>query len=123
MPVSRAALLVPVLLLPLSGCGEYDPPVQADHASEHYKTDLEACRKSSSHAVYLKNAREFYVILGKLEAVLVERGDYTEQRRKRMAQYLYKELRGMYRFDRPHGRQLLAKLFDLDPHERRTIPA
>jgi hypothetical protein len=56
MPVSRAALLVPVLLLPLSGCGEYDPPVQADHASEHYKTDLEACRKSSSHAVYLKNA-------------------------------------------------------------------
>jgi hypothetical protein len=50
-------LLLPALLLGLSRCDGYDPPVQADHASEHYKSDLEACRTSSSHAVYLRNAR------------------------------------------------------------------
>jgi predicted small lipoprotein YifL len=51
----RTTLVVPVLLS-LTGCGDYDPPVQGDHASEKYKSDLEACRTTSSHAVYLKNA-------------------------------------------------------------------
>ena len=50
-------LLLAASLPGLSGCGGYDPPVQADHASQHYKSDLEACRTSSSHAVYLRNAR------------------------------------------------------------------
>jgi hypothetical protein len=54
--LSLRSLVVATLLLGLSGCGSYDPPVQGDHASENYKTNLEACRKSSSHAVYLKNA-------------------------------------------------------------------
>ena len=55
MPSFCHLLIVPVLL-GLSGCGPYDPPFQGDHASEKYKSDLEACRTSSSHAVYLKNA-------------------------------------------------------------------
>jgi hypothetical protein len=56
MPSFRALVIVPALLLGLAGCGSYDPPVQGDRTSEHYKSDLEACRTSSSHAVYLKNA-------------------------------------------------------------------
>jgi hypothetical protein len=35
------------LLCLLSACGGYDPPVQADHDSAKYKTDLEACRASA----------------------------------------------------------------------------
>ena len=49
-------LMLAAALLGLSRCGDYDPPVRADHASDQYKSDLEACRKSSSHAVYLRNA-------------------------------------------------------------------
>jgi hypothetical protein len=56
MPPRRTYLIVPALLLGLSGCGAYDPPVAGDHASDKYKSDLEACRTSSHHAVYLKNA-------------------------------------------------------------------
>ena len=52
----RVSLIVPVLVFGLSGCGAYDPPVTADHASEKYKTDIAVCRTSSAHAVYLKNA-------------------------------------------------------------------
>jgi hypothetical protein len=56
MVSSRAALVIPALLLSVSGCASYDPPVRGDHLSDHYKADLEACRTSSSHAVYLRNA-------------------------------------------------------------------
>ncbi|HEX2943417.1 MAG TPA: hypothetical protein VHO91_20355 [Rhodopila sp.] len=52
----RAVFLLSVLLPVISGCAAYDPPVQGDHASAKYKTDLEACRKQVGHAVYLKNA-------------------------------------------------------------------
>ena len=45
------------VMLGVAGCSAYDPPVQGDHASANYKTDLEACRQTSSHAVYLRNAR------------------------------------------------------------------
>jgi hypothetical protein len=47
---------VSVLLFGLSGCAAYDPPLQGDHASDKYKTDLEACRTTSREAVRLKNA-------------------------------------------------------------------
>jgi hypothetical protein len=50
------ATFISALLLGVSGCGSYDPPVKGDHASDKYKSDLEACRTSSHHAVYLKNA-------------------------------------------------------------------
>ena len=50
------ASAVVVLPFGLSGCAAYDPPVQGDHTSEKYKTDLETCRTTSQEAVRLKNA-------------------------------------------------------------------
>jgi hypothetical protein len=57
MPNFRAALLVPAILLGVGGCAPYDPPIAGDHATDKYKSDLEACRTTSHHAVYLRNAR------------------------------------------------------------------
>jgi hypothetical protein len=45
-----------LLLIGLSGCSSYDPPVQGDHASDRYKDDLEKCRTTSQEAVRIKNA-------------------------------------------------------------------
>jgi hypothetical protein len=44
------------LLVGVSGCTPYDPPVQGDRASDKYKADLEKCRTTSTEAVRLKNA-------------------------------------------------------------------
>jgi hypothetical protein len=49
-------LLIPALLLGLSGCGSYDPPVRGDHGTAAYKADLEKCRTTSAETVRLKNA-------------------------------------------------------------------
>jgi hypothetical protein len=54
MRLSRSALVIAILLV--SGCASYDPPVKGDHAAEKYRTDLEACRTSSTETVRLKNA-------------------------------------------------------------------
>jgi hypothetical protein len=49
--------MIPALLLAISGCASpYDPPVQGDHTSERYKTDLEKCRTSSTETVRRRNA-------------------------------------------------------------------
>jgi glycosyltransferase involved in cell wall biosynthesis len=69
----------------------------------------------TSSASFASGAREFYVILDKLEATLKARNEYTQPRRERMAQYLYKELRGMYRFGEPSRREILRKILWLDP--------
>jgi glycosyltransferase involved in cell wall biosynthesis len=69
----------------------------------------------TTSATFLSNAKEFFVILEKLEAVLLARGEYTVPRQKRMAQYLYKELRGAYRFEPALGRAMLEKILSLDP--------
>jgi hypothetical protein len=47
--------IVPALLLG-TGCNTYDPPVEGDHTSEKYKTDVETCRTTSTEKVRLKNA-------------------------------------------------------------------
>ena len=39
-----------------SGCSSYDPPVQGDHASATYKSDLQQCRATSAETIRLKNA-------------------------------------------------------------------
>jgi hypothetical protein len=52
----RAPLLIPALLLGVSGCASYDPPVQGDHTSDRYKADLEKCRTVSTEDVRRKNA-------------------------------------------------------------------
>jgi hypothetical protein len=49
-------MVASALLIALSGCADYDPPVQGDHASDHYKDDLEKCRTTSTESVRLKNA-------------------------------------------------------------------
>jgi hypothetical protein len=51
-----ATVVVSAFLAGLSGCAAYEPPVQGDHTSEKYKTDLEACRTTSQEAVRRKNA-------------------------------------------------------------------
>jgi hypothetical protein len=56
MPSIRAVLIIPVLLLCLSACEAYDPPVQGDHTAVAYKADLEKCRASSTETVRRKNA-------------------------------------------------------------------
>jgi hypothetical protein len=53
----RACLMIPTLLLGVSGCASpYDPPIQGDHTSERYKTDLEKCRTTSTETVRRQNA-------------------------------------------------------------------
>jgi len=49
---------------------------------------MQASRKASR----LVNAREFYLILDRIEAHLAAAGELTDARRERLAQYLYKEL-------------------------------
>jgi glycosyltransferase involved in cell wall biosynthesis len=69
----------------------------------------------TSSTSFAGNAREFYAILTKLQSALEAANEFTPARRSRMAQYLYKELRGMYRFDPPLGQEILRRLFALDP--------
>jgi hypothetical protein len=54
--VRRMPLILLVVVAGVGGCTPYDPPLQGDHASQHYKDDLEKCRTSSREAVRLKNA-------------------------------------------------------------------
>ena len=57
VPTRCTPLILLTLLLGLGGCGApYDPPVQGDHRSEKYKTDLENCRTSSTETVRRQNA-------------------------------------------------------------------
>jgi hypothetical protein len=52
----RAGLVILALLPGVTGCADYDPPVQGDHTSEQYQADLAKCRTTSTEAVRLKNA-------------------------------------------------------------------
>ena len=87
----------------------------ASTESAAYRWRQHSGSRITSSASFVSNARKFYAILGKLETALETNHQFTAARRTRMAQYLYKELRGMYRFDRPHGRKILTKVFELDP--------
>ncbi|MES3001690.1 MAG: glycosyltransferase family 2 protein [Pseudomonadota bacterium] len=80
-----------------------------------YRWRQHAGARITSSTSFSGNAREFYLILGKLEAALKAAGAYTQPRRLRMAQYLYKELRGMYRFEKDEGRKILKWIEALDP--------
>jgi glycosyltransferase involved in cell wall biosynthesis len=64
---------------------------------------------------FVSNAAAFYRILGKLERALIASDQFTASRRCRMAQYLYKELRGTYWTNPALGKQILAKIYQLDP--------
>ena len=69
----------------------------------------------TTSATFLSNAKEFFIILEKFQAYLVSTDQFTVARRQRMAQYLYKELRGAYRFDPALGRRILGRILTLDP--------
>ena len=56
MSSRRAAPVFLFLLLTVSGCAAYDPPVTGDHTADQYRTDLDSCRKTASHAAYLQSA-------------------------------------------------------------------
>ncbi len=61
------------------------------------------------------NARAFVRILGKIEARISANGDLTEPRRRRLAQYFYKELRVLSLHDRAEFERVLAHIHELDP--------
>jgi glycosyltransferase involved in cell wall biosynthesis len=63
----------------------------------------------------LQNAREHHVILGKLERTLADSEELTDARRKRLAQYYYKELRVLCLHDRPAFEAGVERIFRLDP--------
>lgn len=69
----------------------------------------------TSSASFLKNSGEFFRILKKLETSLRAKDEMNPQRERRLAQYLYKELRGAYRFDPPLGKKMLNEILELDP--------
>ena len=62
----------------------------------------------------LANARELYAILRKIERRLEADGQLTPPRRKRLAQYLYKELRVLSLHDREAFEAEIAHIFALD---------
>lgn len=63
----------------------------------------------------LANAREHHRILGKIERELRDSSRFTEERRLRLAQYYYKELRVMTLADPEAAESALRHIFELDP--------
>jgi glycosyltransferase involved in cell wall biosynthesis len=68
-----------------------------------------------THTTMLANAREFVRILGKIEQKLVGRGELTEIRRLRLAQYYYKEVRVLSLYDREAFEAVVSHIRSLDP--------
>jgi glycosyltransferase involved in cell wall biosynthesis len=65
----------------------------------------------------LDHAHEFYAILDELADDLARTGQLTEPRKRRLAQYLYKELDTLYRCgDAPGFERRLRQIRELDPH-------
>jgi glycosyltransferase involved in cell wall biosynthesis len=63
----------------------------------------------------LVTAQCFYRILDRLYDLLNTAGQLTEVRKKRLAQYYYKELRVLFRYNPKMGREIEQKIFILDP--------
>jgi hypothetical protein len=57
MRLLQSCLILPILLLGLSGCGtSYDPPIAGDHTAAKYQTDLGKCQTTSAETVRRQNA-------------------------------------------------------------------
>ena len=57
MRLLHTCLILPILLLGLSGCSPpYDPPIAVDHASAKYQTDVKKCQTTSAETVRRQNA-------------------------------------------------------------------
>jgi glycosyltransferase involved in cell wall biosynthesis len=68
-----------------------------------------------THRPRISTARNFYLILGKIESQLAGSGQLTQARGRRLAQYYYKELRTLCTYDRPLFYEILEKIRTLDP--------
>lgn len=75
-----------------------------------YAHEGQGIRKASM----LDNAREFYWVLDEVENLLAKEGKLTPERRKRLAQYRYKELRTLCRFDRASFDSEVERIRSLD---------
>jgi glycosyltransferase involved in cell wall biosynthesis len=62
-----------------------------------------------------ENAVAQHHVLGKIEAILKQQGELTAKRSRRLAQYYYKELRVLKRFDAERFEWALRHIFELDP--------
>lgn len=80
-----------------------------------YRWRQHSGERITSSATFLTNAEEFFKILGKLENALLSMGAMNTVRKKRLAQYLYKELRGAYRYDPALAKHIFKKIQELDP--------
>ena len=74
----------------------------------------------ASDVSLLANAREHHAILGKIERRLAGEGRLTDARRRRLAQYFYRELRVLSLHDQPAFRAAMAHILELDPRFRPT---
>jgi len=72
----------------------------------------------ATHYSMLANARGHHRILYKIEQRLEREGLLTEPRRKRLAQYFYKELRVLTLNDPPAAEEALRHIYSLDPEFR-----
>jgi glycosyltransferase involved in cell wall biosynthesis len=69
-----------------------------------------------TNTTMLVNAREHHRILFKIEERLAETGELTRQRRRRLAQYFYKEMRVLSLHDRDAFDAAAKHIRELDPH-------
>lgn len=79
-----------------------------------YAHEGQGIRKASM----LDNAREFYWVLDEVESHLAESGQLTDARRRRLAQYRYKELRVLARNDSNMFEQEIERILLLDASYR-----
>jgi glycosyltransferase involved in cell wall biosynthesis len=70
----------------------------------------------SSAATLHQNAVCHHLCLNKIERILRDREELTGERSRRLAQYYYKELRVLKRFDEKRFAWALAHIFELDPN-------
>jgi len=70
----------------------------------------------ATDASMLVNAREHHAILHKIESRLANEGKLDEARRRRLAQYFYKELRVLSLHDRDAFDAAMHHIDELDPH-------
>ena len=69
----------------------------------------------TTSGTFCDNSKAFYRILDRVESHLAAHGLLTPPRSRRLAQYLYKELRGMYRHEPATARTILNHIRVLDP--------
>jgi glycosyltransferase involved in cell wall biosynthesis len=68
----------------------------------------------ATHVTMLKNAEEHHQILDRVEQRLAAMGELTDARKRRLAQYFYKELRVLCLTDRAAFERAVTHIYELD---------